>query len=287
MPKSLICAHCGTPFESTHLGRGRYCSTDCYHAAGRRGKTLTCETCGSTFYRRPTRAYQRFCSSACRIADAKIEKTCERCGSKFIVNASIAHRYQRCSLSCSPRLPMIPCERCGKLFRGEGRGRIRRYCSDACRYPPNSIICRQCGSEKHVCPSELHRQFCSLACYRRSRGPTKPEIEAEKILAGMGLQFEREARIGRFSVDFLLPKIHVALEIDGAYWHRNKARDNRKTSFLESQGVVVVRIDAESLDEIRTVLQPVHSNNGSAYAGAQKDDLLDTVVHPLVHTDHM
>lgn len=66
-------------------------------------------------------------------------------------------------------------------------------------------------------------------------------------LDALALPYVQEAKVGRFSVDFLLPEQSVAVEVDGAYWHRDVARDERRTQALNSHGLRVVRVDAALL----------------------------------------
>ena len=57
-------------------------------------------------------------------------------------------------------------------------------------------------------------------------------------------QFETEAKIGRWVVDFLLPG-RIVIETDGTYWHSRpgaKERDQRKVTALVSHGMTVLRI---------------------------------------------
>jgi very-short-patch-repair endonuclease len=53
--------------------------------------------------------------------------------------------------------------------------------------------------------------------------------------------------MGRYSVDFLLRDQRIALEVDGAYWHRNLDRDARKTAWLRRHAWRVVRISEASV----------------------------------------
>ena len=61
-------------------------------------------------------------------------------------------------------------------------------------------------------------------------------------LETINIKFIQEAKIGRYSVDFLLSNHRIALEVDGTYWHQDLARDTRKTKFLNSHGWRVIRI---------------------------------------------
>jgi len=123
------------------------------------------------------------------------------------------------------------------------RGNNRRHCSEECRRPIVFITCKTCGGRFKVSPSAMNRrQFCCFACYRRSNAETSIEKTIRLSLESLGIPFEQEARIGRYSIDFLLRKQHIALEVDGNYWHRDRHRDARKTRFLAKHGWDVVRI---------------------------------------------
>jgi very-short-patch-repair endonuclease len=77
-----------------------------------------------------------------------------------------------------------------------------------------------------------------------------------EVLGLTGLVFEQEYRIGRYSIDFYLPETSTALEVDGAYWHRDTQRDSRKAAFLVNHGIKVVRVkehDIKTLGAIQAV----------------------------------
>ncbi len=90
-------------------------------------------------------------------------------------------------------------------------------------------------------------KFCSRACYRRYQGETGIERKVRLSLKRLGIFFLQEAVVGGRLVDFLLPISRIALEVDGTYWHRDKERDQRKTTLLESYGWCVVRITEEQI----------------------------------------
>ncbi|MFI3168283.1 MAG: endonuclease domain-containing protein [Bacillota bacterium] len=58
-------------------------------------------------------------------------------------------------------------------------------------------------------------------------------------------KFRRQHVIGGFIVDFYCIKLQLAIEIDGVHHHdeEKEAYDARRTVFLESKGVRVLRID--------------------------------------------
>jgi very-short-patch-repair endonuclease len=230
--------------------------TDLKHLPAERrraGEYRTCANCDKSFYMPPHRAKrgEQYCSHECYHAKRpKVTKTCKVCGKEFTVAKSVAGRYSVCSRECRyPHTVFVACERCGNVFRGEGRGRTRRFCSEACRRPPMHINCQTCGKSVRVQPGDVDRQFCSLACYRRSKGETLLEKQVREALNALGIAYIQEVRVGRYVVDFLLSALNIALEADGDYWHRDTARDQRKTVYLNKHGLRVVRIRESELTQ--------------------------------------
>lgn len=249
MPFDYRCHQCGEAF----VRRGRiasertFCSRSCYHAATIKYAARSCVGCGVTFTPQggglPSRSY---CTHACykRIRSAAtVSKKCPVCKESFTVPQSYAHRFTVCSMACKTvATKYVDCKRCGKRFRAEKRLN-RHYCSETCRRPPVFFNCGTCGKRKRICPGEAHRQFCSLSCYRKSRGETLLEKRVREALSALGIVFEQEKRVSRWSVDFALTDLNIALEADGNYWHamsveRDAARDRRLTQL----GWRVVRV---------------------------------------------
>ncbi|MFN0163646.1 MAG: endonuclease domain-containing protein [Burkholderiales bacterium] len=87
------------------------------------------------------------------------------------------------------------------------------------------------------------------AADKRRLEPTPAEAELERILSGVGGgalagEFRREWSIGDWVVDFYIPTVRLAIEVDGGY-HRNPARrraDLAKRRDLEARGIVVLRL---------------------------------------------
>jgi len=75
------------------------------------------------------------------------------------------------------------------------------------------------------------------------------EARAREALGSLRIEFVQEAKVGRYSVDFLLPTMRIALEVDGAYWHRIPEKDARKDAFLVKHGWRVLRIKESELSE--------------------------------------
>lgn len=75
---------------------------------------------------------------------------------------------------------------------------------------------------------------------------TKAEVILWSKLKGRKLQdykFRRQHSIGNYIVDFYCPKLKIALEIDGEshYTEKGKARDKKRSTYLNNLGISVKR----------------------------------------------
>lgn len=118
----------------------------------------------------------------------------------------------------------------GKLLKPCHREAIK----NAMRRPEVSKKLRE-SAVKRVERLGPNRPLCS---------DTKPERVFEKILTGCGIKFEKQKRFGRFTVDFFLPGLKQAIEIDGIYWHRRKVdwkeQQDKRDRYLIDAGVTSV-----------------------------------------------
>jgi very-short-patch-repair endonuclease len=72
----------------------------------------------------------------------------------------------------------------------------------------------------------------------------------------IGLPYEQEVECDRYSIDFVVPSLQLAIEADGTYWHRKvKARDAKKSVAIERMGLSVYRIESDRVtDQLRLAL---------------------------------
>ncbi|MFI8204858.1 very short patch repair endonuclease [Streptomyces sp. NPDC085937] len=95
---------------------------------------------------------------------------------------------------------------------------------------------------------------------------TRPEVALRKAVHRLGFRFRLQQRVApRCTADFVLPRYHLAVFVDGCFWHgcpthgpkvcrgpnaerwtdkieTNKARDRRNTEAAEAAGWTVLRI---------------------------------------------
>jgi very-short-patch-repair endonuclease len=103
-------------------------------------------------------------------------------------------------------------------------------------------------SPTHCSPA--HRKTAALLEERarvfRSR-PTASESALWNAISGgiLGVSFKRQIVLGNFVVDFVSPRAHLVVEVDGGV-HRNRRRaDERRDRKLRRLGYRVLRLDAE------------------------------------------
>lgn len=263
MPFHYTCATCGGDVlrpQRIKQGHRAFCSGACRGQGQRRRVSSPCEACGQEWERPASHADGRFCSRDCYEASRSnaVTKTCPACGQDFTVSrGSIAYRYTACSYACRTVNTMyLKCERCGTPFTGKPNGPYR-YCSEECRRPPRLIECRHCEVEFRVIPSDTDRQFCSFRCYRAFEGETIPERLTREALDHLGIEYLQEHPVGRRCIDFALPALGIALEVDGVYWH-DAERDLERDTLITAAGWKIVRVtDVEiiSVEDVPALLR--------------------------------
>lgn len=176
------------------------------------------------------------------------------------------------------RTATFNCEVCGQvterwLGRMNREGRKSRYCSRACAdeakrrvtgadhplYTQVARTCEWCGAAFTAKPAVVKNggaRYCSRNCLGAAKsamqGGRSSSIEdiVAAALTDVSVTYTRQARIGRWSVDFLLPGSLIVVECDGIYWHSLPdvvARDRRKDVDLSSRGFLVVRLDEREI----------------------------------------
>jgi very-short-patch-repair endonuclease len=78
------------------------------------------------------------------------------------------------------------------------------------------------------------------------RYPTPSEHVLWQAIRGgrLGVSFRRQVPVGPYIVDFLAPRQHVIIEVDGGYHAQRASADRRRQRWLEKQGYRVVRLSA-------------------------------------------
>lgn len=124
---------------------------------------------------------------------------------------------------------------------------------------------------------------------------TKPEVALRKAVHRLGLRFRLQKRVTpRCTADFVLPRYHLAVFVDGCFWHgcpdhspaefrgpnaalwrekieTNKKRDRRNTEQAAAAGWIVVRIwECEIRRDVQGVAERVATITDADRAASQK-----------------
>ena len=107
-------------------------------------------------------------------------------------------------------------------------------------------------------PCSAHRPEVLAARAARLRGrPTASESCLWNAVrrGALGVEIRRQVPVGKYILDFLVPEVRLAIEIDGACHDRRSRADARRDEALRRAGYRVLRLQAEEvLREVPVVL---------------------------------
>jgi very-short-patch-repair endonuclease/endogenous inhibitor of DNA gyrase (YacG/DUF329 family) len=275
---TLTCKQCGHSFSvEGQRGKRTFCSRECLHASRRGRKPANalpvilreCLHCGAEFKADRTaiaRGHARYCSATCARKATGLERvkplvalTCPECGQTKMLRTADAAARTYCSHACSSKAR--------KRTRGEAHPLYRGLAERTCEW---------CGAPFKCKPAKVaygEGRFCSRACKgsytislqqgRRS----SLEVLLEGALRVLGEPFVAQKPMAHWSVDFYLPRLKLAVECDGSYWHSlpdRVAKDERKDGWLRSHGQKVVRLSEAEIkaDPMAAALRAIEHGEG-------------------------
>jgi very-short-patch-repair endonuclease len=268
MLPAKTCPRCHTQFNPK-ASEQKFCGLTCARQSQADARnvrvTLACQYCGQPFKAKRTKADARFCSRTCQGAArtqlGHVTLTCKVCGKSFERKASRTGDY--CSYECmgadKHKRTAYACHVCGQTFEAKASKTQVRYCSRECKYVGSlrrfTLVCEACGK-----PFEVHKErvgvarFCSWQCYKEASLPyfrdTAPELAVREVLDQLGILYKPQHPIDKFRIDFYLPVLHIALEVDGIYWHSLPGRaeyDAERDTILRSLNVAPVHITDQEI----------------------------------------
>lgn len=92
---------------------------------------------------------------------------------------------------------------------------------------------------------EVARRGGIASILSQAKENTSIEKAIAEAIQELGIDYISQKLLGRFIVDFFIPKAKLVIECDGDYWHNlpeMKERDKRKNGWLKKQGFRVIRI---------------------------------------------
>lgn len=163
---------------------------------------------------------------------------------------------------------LIPCEVCGRKIQRTSYSRKRTYICDYCK----GVIKKKLAPTIPDTETKAERRFKTAV--RRVREQVKDfskyehavEIARKRVekygsipeaMMAIGLLQAKFAitpqqRIGKYNVDFLIPKHKAIVEVDGGIYHTNMEREARRDLYLKAAlgfDWVVIHVPAERIEQ--------------------------------------
>lgn len=230
----LDCTYCKKSFLNFPylVRKTNYCSLECYWTGTNKKQLKTCIVCKKKFTIKSYLVKQGFgfyCSKKCWFSLFEKQRKiirCKECQKERSVYKSVYVKHpQFCSKKCSDN------SKIDHIFR----------------------ICRECKKNFKLTNSALKRgrgSFCTWECYKKYKGESSLELLVKQQLEKLKEPFQQEMRIGKFRMDFYLPKRNLVIECDGEYWHiaqKAKLRDRRKDKLLAKLGYNILRLSGQDI----------------------------------------
>jgi very-short-patch-repair endonuclease len=104
--------------------------------------------------------------------------------------------------------------------------------------------------------TQTHERRCKIAASRQLRPRmSKYESELFNALIDANIQTVPQYAIDKYNIDFAIPEIKLAIEVDGGNWHstsaKKKEQDATKKAYLDSIGWTLLRIKTRRPDWVQ------------------------------------
>lgn len=159
----------------------------------------------------------------------------------------------------------IPCEVCGKEIIRTQYSRKRNYICDYCKSKiKKKKICKyeeiktKCDVRYEKAVEEIKKQSKDFSDYEKSiriaetrneKYGSIPEAMVAIELIKNGYSIIPQQKIGKYKVDFLIPKEKIVVEVDGELYHKNDFKKNREAEIQIILGFdwKIIHIPAEKI----------------------------------------
>lgn len=219
---------------------GKKCANEIKHT----GEVISCDNCGKQFYRngyhinrQKNKNQNSFCSLKCEMENKHKQfyefRLCEICGKEFECSRSSNQHF--CSIQCqgkwqstqkgklNPRTRKIDynCDYCGTPIM------VKRYKLNEFNHFFCGNECRQKWYAEVWCQQETWREesreraLYMLENHMFPTTDTEPQRITNKLLEDLNIDYQNEYNVKYYSVDNLLLKTGLMIEVMGDYWHGN------------------------------------------------------------------
>ena len=163
---------------------------------------------------------------------------------------------------------LIPCEVCGRKIQRTSYSRKRTYICDYCKGVikkklaptiPDTETKAERRFNKAV--SRIREQVRNFNKYERAVEIARKRVERygsiPEAMMAIGLLQAKFAitpqqRIGKYNVDFLIPKHKTIVEVDGSIYHANREKEKKRDLYLRTAlgfDWIVIHVPAERIEQ--------------------------------------
>lgn len=162
---------------------------------------------------------------------------------------------------------LVPCAKCGQPIRMKMYGRNRSFICDYCKLGEKKKMTEAVNSWLDSIETKAERRFShaldeiesqvnnfgeyenAIKVARRAveMYDSIPEAMVAVELIRLGYSIIPQQKIGKYRVDFYVPKLKLVIEVDGETFHRNNRQPNREATIQFSLGLdaKIVHVPAE------------------------------------------
>ena len=163
---------------------------------------------------------------------------------------------------------LIPCEVCGRIIKRYSYSRKRTYICDYCRGVIKKKIAptipeTETKAEHRYSKAiaKIREQVRNFDRYERAVEIARKRVEKygsiPEAMMAIGLiqakfAITPQQRIGKYNVDFLIPRHKAIVEVDGSIYHANKDKEEKRDLYLRTAlgfDWVVIHVPAERIEQ--------------------------------------
>ena len=174
---------------------------------------------------------------------------------------------------------IVPCSKCGGPTESLKYGRGMRFVCDRCKrrdaYRKHEVekawfdVIEEKGEHRYnqawdaiqaqVKDFSEYEKAARIARQAQDRYGSIPEAMVAVELAKIGLSFVPQQKVGKYRVDFYIPKLKLVIEIDGEVFHANGRLSNREAEIQLTMGFStrIMHIPAEKIRKDIVKLKPL------------------------------
>ena len=93
------------------------------------------------------------------------------------------------------------------------------------------------GKRKRRTPEEK-AEYLKKKAIEMADKQTWPELEFEKILKELGIDYRSQEIVGGKIFDFYIPSVNLLVEIDGDYWHYNRKTNKKGPNRTQKRNII-------------------------------------------------